>query len=230
MYYGYGFDVTYLLVIIGMILCMAAQAKVRSTFSRYSSVPAYSGMTGAEVARRILQQNGIYDVTVSRVSGSLTDHYGSSSKTLRLSEPVYGQRSISAISVAAHECGHAIQDQENYAPLRIRASLVPVANFGAQAAWPLIILGMFLGWNHMLIEIGIILFTAVVLFHFVTLPVELNASARALRILESSGMLHGEENGYAKKVLGAAALTYIASAASMALQLIRLMLLNRRRR
>ncbi len=230
MYYSYGFDFSYLLVIIGMILCMLAQAKVKSTFSRYSSVGAYSGLTGAEVAQRILEQNGIYDVSVARVSGSLTDHYDPSSKTLKLSEPVFGQRSIAAISVAAHECGHAIQDQENYAPLRIRASLVPVANFGASASWPLIILGMFMGWNHTLIEIGILLFMAVVVFHFVTLPVELNASSRALNILESSGILHGEENNYARKVLGAAALTYIASAASMALQLLRLMLLNRRRR
>ena len=230
MYYSYGFDITYLLVILGMILCMAAQAKVKGTFARYSSVAAYSGLTGAETAQRILQQQGIYDVSVTRVSGSLTDHYDPTSRTLRLSETVYGNRSVSAISVAAHECGHAIQDQENYMPLRLRASLLPVANFGAQAAWPLIILGIFLGWNHTLIEIGIVLFMAVVAFHFITLPVELNASSRALRILESSGILHDQENDYARKVLGAAALTYIASAASMALQLVRLILLNRRRR
>ena len=164
---------------------------------------------------------------IARISGDLTDHYDPSSKTLRLSDSVYGSNSVAAVSVAAHECGHAIQHQENYAPLKIRAALVPVANFGAGISWPLIIIGILLGGSSLLINIGIWLFVAVVAFHLVTLPVELNASSRALKIMESSGVLHGDENRYAKEVLGAAALTYVASAASMILQLLRLLILTR---
>ena len=164
---------------------------------------------------------------IARISGDLTDHYDPSSKTLRLSDSVYGSNSVAAVSVAAHECGHAIQHQENYAPLKIRAALVPVANFGAGISWPLIIIGILLGGSSLLINIGIWLFVAVVAFHLVTLPVELNASSRALKIMESSGILHGDENRYAKEVLGAAALTYVASAASMILQLLRLLILTR---
>jgi len=227
--YPIGFyDVTYILVIIGVVLCLAAQSQVKSTYRRYSSVQAASGITGAEAAQRILQQSGIYDVSVARVAGELTDHYDPRTKTLRLSDSVYGRSSVAAVSVAAHECGHAVQDNVNYLPLRLRSNMVPAANICAQISWPMIFIGMVLGWNHLLIEIGIILFTAVVLFHFVTLPVELNASSRALRILDSSGILSGQENDYARKVLRAAAMTYIASAASMALQLLRLILLNRR--
>ena len=164
---------------------------------------------------------------IARISGDLTDHYDPSSKTLRLSDSVYGSNSVAAVSVAAHECGHAIQHQENYAPLKIRAALVPVANFGAGISWPLIIIGILLGGSSLLINIGIWLFVAVVAFHLVTLPVELNASSRALKIMESSGILHGDENRYAKEVLGAAALTYVAGAASMILQLLRLLILTR---
>lgn len=227
MYYPMYFDPTYILVIIGVILSMAASAKVKSTFSRYSQVRSLSGMTGAQAAERILHQAGIYDVGIARVSGNLTDHYDPSSKTLRLSDSVYGVTSVAAVSVAAHECGHAIQDQKNYVPLKIRGALVPVTNFGAAISWPLILLGIILGGSELLINIGIWLFVAVVAFHFVTLPVELNASSRALRIMEESGILHGDENRYAKKVLGAAALTYVASAASMVLQLLRLLILTR---
>ena len=144
-----------------------------------------------------------------------------------MSDSVYGSNSVAAVSVAAHECGHAIQHQENYAPLKIRAALVPVANFGAGISWPLIIIGILLGGSSLLINIGIWLFVAVVAFHLVTLPVELNASSRALKIMESSGILHGDENRYAKEVLGAAALTYVAGAASMILQLLRLLILTR---
>lgn len=227
MYYPMFFDPTYLLVIIGVILSMAASAKVNGTFNKYSRVRCYNGITGAEAAERILRQAGIYDVGIARVSGNLTDHYDPRSKTLRLSESVYGSNSVAAVSVAAHECGHAIQDQKDYAPLRIRAALVPVANFGAGISWPLILLGIILGGSKMLIMIGIWLFVAVVAFHFVTLPVEFNASSRALRIMEGSGILHGDENRYAKAVLGAAALTYVASAATMVLQLLRLLILTR---
>lgn len=225
------FDPTYLLVIIGLILSMVASARVKSTFAKYSKVRTMNGATGLETAQRILHQAGIYDVQVVRVSGSLTDHYDPTTKTVRLSDTVYGQTSVSAVSVAAHECGHAIQDQKGYMPLRIRAALVPVTNFGASLSWPLIIIGILLGGIPVLINIGVWMFIAVVAFHFVTLPVEFNASSRGLRILEESGILHGEENNYAKKVLGAAALTYVASAAAMALQLLRLLMIaNRYRR
>ena len=227
MYYPMFFDPTYILIIIGVILSMAASAKINSTFNRYSRVRCFSGITGAQAAERILRQAGIYDVGIARISGNLTDHYDPRSKTLRLSDSVYGSTSVAAISVAAHECGHAIQDQKDYAPLRIRAALVPVANFGAGISWPLIILGILLGGSKLLIMIGIWLFVAVVAFHFVTLPVEFNASSRALKIMDESGILHGDENRYAKDVLGAAALTYVASAATMILQLLRLLILTR---
>ena len=220
MYYPMYFDPTYILIIIGVLLSLAASTKVKSTFSRYSGVRSLSGLTGAQTAERILHQAGIYDVGIARISGDLTDHYDPSSKTLRLSDSVYGSNSVAAVSVAAHECGHAIQHQENYAPLKIRAALVPVANFGAG-------IRILLGGSSLLINIGIWLFVAVVAFHLVTLPVELNASSRALKIMESSGILHGDENRYAKEVLGAAALTYVAGAASMILQLLRLLILTR---
>ena len=234
MYYPMYFDPSYILVLIGIVLSMLASSRVRSAFNKYSQVRTVSGITGADTAVRILRQAGIFDVSVAQVSGSLTDHYDPSSKTLRLSQTVYGSNSVAAVSVAAHECGHAIQDQEGYVPLRLRAALVPVTNFGASLSWPLIIIGLIIGGtaSQILINIGIWMFVAVVAFHLITLPVEFDASARALRILESSGILHGEENKQAKAVLGAAALTYVASAAAMALQLLRLLLLtqNRRRR
>ena len=234
MYYPMYFDPSYILVLIGIVLSMLASSRVRSAFNKYSQVRTVSGITGADTAVRILRQAGIYDVSVAQVSGSLTDHYDPSSKTLRLSQTVYGSNSVAAVSVAAHECGHAIQDQEGYVPLRLRAALVPVTNFGASLSWPLIIIGLMISGtaSQILINIGIWMFVAVVAFHLITLPVEFDASARALRILESSGILHGEENRQAKAVLGAAALTYVASAAAMALQLLRLLLLtqNRRRR
>ncbi len=219
------FDPTYILIIIGALLSLFASARVRSTFSRYSSVRTLRGVTGAEAADMILRQAGIYDVKIQHISGDLTDHYDPSSKVLRLSDSVYGSTSVAAVGVAAHECGHAIQDAEGYAPLRIRGSLVPVCNIGATLSWPLIILGVILSWNQTLIQIGIILFTVVVAFHLITLPVELNASSRALKILSYTGILHGDENDEAKKVLSAAALTYVASAAGMILQLLRLVIL-----
>lgn len=230
MYYGgygyYGFDWTYLLVLIGVVITMAASAKVNGTFNKYSRTWSRSGMTGAEAARRILQAQGIYDVTVREVPGNLTDHYDPRSKTVNLSSSVYGSTSISAIGVAAHECGHVIQDATNYVPLRLRAALVPAANFGSRLAWPLIIIGVIVGGlGSPIVEIGILLFSLAVLFQLVTLPVEFNASSRALRILGDSRMLAQDEVGKARQVLGAAALTYVAAAASSILQLLRLVIL-----
>lgn len=235
-YIGYGyyprfyFDWTYLLVIIGVVLSLWASAGVKSAFNRYSAVLTVRGVTGAQAAEAILHQSGIYDVKVIHIQGNLNDHYDPRNKTLALSDPVYGATSVAAVSVAAHECGHAIQHAQNYAPLKIRGSLVPVANLGSAISWPLILFGIIFGFNYTLITIGIILFSAVVLFHLVTLPVEFNASARGLRILSGNGMLVGDENEGAKKVLKAAALTYVASAAGMILQLLRLLILTRGRR
>ena len=226
-YYYSWFDPTYILVLIGAAICMIASARVNSTFNKYSKYRSMSGMTGAQAAERILQSAGIYDVTVQHVSGSLTDPRN---KTLNLSDSVYASASVAAVGVAAHECGHAIQHQKNYAPLTIRGALVPVANFGSALAWPLIIIGLVFGAGSFLVNLGIIFFSAAVLFQLVTLPVEFNASARAVRILNDTGILGQEELGYTKKVLGAAALTYVAAVVSTALQVFRLVLLINNRR
>ena len=226
MYYPMFYDPTYILVMIGVVICLLASAKMNSTFSKYSRVRSHSGMTGKEAAEALLHREGIYDVRVEYVAGNLTDHYDPRSKVLRLSDATYQQTSVAAIGVAAHECGHAIQHQNNYVPLKIRGALVPIANFGAGISWPLIVIGILMGGSSLLINIGIWMFVAVVAFHLVTLPVEFNASSRALKIMESSGILHGDENRYAKEVLGAAALTYVAGAASMILQLLRLLILT----
>lgn len=223
--FGFYFDWTYILVIIGMMLSLVASARVKGTFAKYSRVRSMSGMTGAQAAQRILQYEGIYDVSVTRVSGNLTDHYDPRTKTLRLSDSVYGQSSVAAIGVAAHECGHAIQHHKNYAPLNMRASLVPVVNIGSTLSWPLIFLGVILSWSQPLINLGIILFSLVVIFQLVTLPVEFNASDRAQKILSTTGILGAEEVKHTKKVLGAAALTYVAAAAASILQLVRLLIL-----
>lgn len=226
MYYpGFYFDPTYILILIGALLSMWASARVKSTFARYDRVRNFRGITGAQAAQTILHQAGIYNVSVQRISGSLTDHYDPAAKVLRLSDSVFGATSVAAIGVAAHECGHAIQDQQDYAPLRIRASLVPICNFGSTISWPLILIGVLMGWNQFLIRAGILLFFAVVLFQLVTLPVEFNASSRALEILSSTGLLQGDENEGARKVLSAAALTYVAGAAASILQLLRLLIL-----
>ena len=228
---GFYFDPTYVLVIIGAVITMIASSRVNSTYSKYSRVRSVSGMTGAQAAQRILYNAGLSHVRIEHISGNLTDHYDPSSKVLRLSDSVYGSASVAAIGVAAHECGHAIQDQESYAPLRIRGALVPVANFGSKIAWPLILIGLLFGFSgsNIIIEIGILCFSFSVLFQLVTLPVEFNASSRALRILGDTGMLRTEELGHTKKVLSAAALTYVASAAAGILSLLRLILLFRRR-
>lgn len=223
----YYYDWTYILVLVGAVICMAASARVKSTFNRYSTVRSRSGLTGREAAEQILRRNGIYDVQVIHIPGNLTDHYNPSKKTLGLSDTVYNSSSVAAIGVAAHECGHAVQHATGYAPLSIRGALVPVANIGSTAAWPLIIIGLLLNgqMSAMLINLGILLFSAAVLFQIVTLPVEFNASGRAVRVLETSGMLYPEEVGSVKKVLGAAALTYVASAAAIILQLLRLIII-----
>lgn len=231
MYYPFYYDPTYILVLIGVIVSMAASAKLNSTYQRYSAVRSACGMTGAEAAKRLLNNQGIYDVTVRRVAGNLTDHYDPRSKTVNLSDAVYGSTSIAAIGVAAHECGHAMQDASDYSPLRIRAALVPVANLGSNLAWPLIIIGLLLGGaGSTLMTIGILLFSLAVLFQLVTLPVEYNASHRAVSLLDSTGILAGQEVGQTRKVLNAAALTYVAAAAASILQLLRLLMLFNRRR
>lgn len=224
-YYGYYFDPTYFLVLIGAVLCIWAQARVSSTYNKYARVRSRTGMTGAQAAQRILQLSGIYDVRIEQVGGSLTDHYDPAHKVLRLSDTVYGSTSVAAIGVAAHECGHAVQHDKGYAPLQIRSALVPAANIGSRAGIPLIILGAFLGMNQVLIQIGIWVFALAVLFQVVTLPVEFDASGRALAMLGNYGMLEQDEVNGCKKVLRAAALTYVAAAASAILQLLRLVLL-----
>lgn len=226
-YYGYGrlmWDPTYILILIGVVLSMAASFMVRSSFAKYSQVRSASGLTGAEVARRILSYAGITGVTISHVPGNLTDHFNPKTKEVALSDSVYGSNSVAAIAVAAHECGHVIQHANSYAPLSIRTALVPVANFGSGASWVLLIAGIIFSIPP-LITIGIVLFSAAVLFQIVTLPVEFNASRRAMGILVDTGILGHDESRGAKRVLRAAALTYVASAAAAILQLLRLILL-----
>ena len=220
------FDPTYFLVLIGAVLSIMASAKVRSTYSAYARVRSRSGMTGAEAARRILNAQGIYDVSIQHVAGELTDHYDPSAKVLRLSSSVYGSDSVAALGVAAHECGHAVQHARSYRPLQIRTALVPAANLGASIAWPLLIFGLLIsGRSSFLIHLGILLFSLSVLFQLVTLPVELNASNRAMRLLEETGILYRDEISGVRRVLSAAALTYVASAAASLLQLLRVILL-----
>ena len=228
-YYGF-YDWTYFLVLIGAVISMIASSKVKSTYAKYGQVRSHSGMTATDAARRILDNAGLRHVRIERIAGDLTDHYSPKELVLRLSDTTINSTSIAAIGVAAHECGHAIQDQEAYAPLRIRGALVPVANFGSKIAWPLILIGLLFGLSssNIIIEIGILCFSLSVLFQLVTLPVEFNASSRALRILGDTGMLRTEELGHTKKVLSAAALTYVASAAAGILSLLRLILLFRR--
>lgn len=226
----YYFDSTYLLVLIGMVLCLGASAMVNSAMSRYSRVRNSAGITGAEAARRILNNEGLYNVQIECLREDSGDHYDPRTDTVRLSYRNYNEPSVAAVSVAAHECGHAIQHAKGYALLNFRSALVPVANIGSSLGIPIIILGVFLSWNQVLIQIGIWAFAFAVLFQIVTLPVEFNASARAVAKLEQYGLVSHEENQGCKKVLTAAALTYVAAAASAILQLLRLMLLYGGRR
>ena len=223
--YGYYFDPTYILIIVGVIITMIASSKMNSTFRRNSRVRCHCGLTGSQAAQRILNQAGIYDVSVERVSGNLTDHYDPKNKVLRLSDATYGSDSIAAIGVAAHECGHAVQHQQGYTPLKIRGAMVPAVNLGSNLSWLFIIGGVVLGMNQTLLNIGILLFSLAVIFQLVTLPVEFNASARALKILGNTGIMYGDEVAQTRKVLTAAALTYVASAAAAILSLLRLVIL-----
>lgn len=228
----YYWDPTYILVVIGAVICMIASARVKGTFNKYSQLRSMSGMNGAQVAQRVLQAAGIYDVQVRHVSGSLTDHYDPRTKTVNLSDPVYNATSVAALGVAAHECGHAIQHAKSYAPLSIRSALVPIANFGSMLAWPVILIGLLFNTRSsgLIIDIGILLFSAAVLFQLVTLPVEFDASRRALVMLRTQGILSDDELKYTRKVLKSAALTYVASAAAAILQLLRIILITNGRR
>ena len=228
----YYWDPTYILVVIGAVICMIASARVKGTFNKYSQLRSMSGMNGAQVAQRVLQAAGIYDVQVRHVSGSLTDHYDPRTKTVNLSDPVYNATSVAALGVAAHECGHAIQHAKSYAPLTIRSALVPIANFGSMLAWPVILIGLFFNTRSsgLIIDIGILLFSAAVLFQLVTLPVEFDASRRALVMLRTQGILADDELKYTRRVLKSAALTYVASAAAAILQLLRIILITNGRR
>ena len=228
----YYWDPTYILVVIGAVICMIASARVKGTFNKYSQLRSMSGMNGAQVAQRVLQAAGIYDVQVRHVSGSLTDHYDPRTKTVNLSDPVYNATSVAALGVAAHECGHAIQHAKSYAPLSIRSALVPIANFGSMLAWPVILIGLLFNTRSsgLIIDIGILLFSAAVLFQLVTLPVEFDASRRALVMLRTQGILADDELRYTRTVLKSAALTYVASAAAAILQLLRIILITNGRR
>lgn len=228
----YWYDPTYILILIGVVISAIASARVNSTYNKYSRVRSMSGMTGAEAAERILHMAGIYDVQITRISGNLTDHYDPTRKVLRLSDAVYGQYSVAAIGVAAHECGHAIQHHRGYVPLSLRSSIVPVANLGSQLSWPLFLIGLMINGNtgYTFMMAGIALFSLALLFQLITLPVEFNASSRAVRILGETGILRADELPYTKKVLNAAALTYVAAALSSVLQLLRLIILSNGRR
>lgn len=230
MYGYYGIDSYYLILVLPAILfSFWAQMKVKTTFARYERVRSYSGYTGAQVARMILDQNGLYDIRVERVSGSLTDHYDPRSGVIRLSDSVYNSASVAAVGVAAHETGHAVQHAVGYMPLAVRNMIIPITNFGSMLSMPLILLGLVLN-SSSLVLVGIAAFSLVTLFQLVTLPVEFNASARAVNTLSSSGMMSGEELSGTKKVLTAAALTYVAALLVSAMQLLRLVLIFGRRR
>lgn len=231
MNYGYGwyFDPTMLLIVPALILSLWAQAKVQSTFRKYAKVPSQKGWTAAAMAEDLLDRYGLSDVRVERVRGNLTDHYDPRDNTLRLSDSVYGSTSLAALGVAAHECGHAMQYAEGYGPLRAREAVTPVAQLGSWAAFPLFFLGMIMSWQPLLIA-GIVVFTLVVAFYLVTLPVEFNASDRALAVLESDGYLGTQETDGARRVLRAAGLTYVAAALQALLQLLRILLIAGNRR
>lgn len=226
------YDWTYIFILIGVVLSMIASAKVKSSFFKYSQVYSKSGMTAKEVAERILREAGAGYVKVEPISGSLTDHYDPRAKVLRLSESVYSSTSVAAIGVAAHECGHAVQDLEEYAPMRLRSAIVPVVNIGSKLSMPIFVAGLIFSLYSSLVPIGIFLFSFAVLFHFITLPVEFDASRRAIRILKDSQILDSQEASMAGTVLRSAAYTYLASAAAAALQLLRLIVIanNGRRR
>lgn len=221
----YYFDYTYILVIIGMVICLGASFRVNSVMKKYGKERNSTGITGAEAARHILNSEGLYNVQIECLQSESGDHYDPRSNTVRLSYQNYNEATVTAVGVAAHECGHAIQHAKEYSPLNFRTALVPVVNIGSKIGMPLIILGVILSWNYALIQIGIWAFSLAVLFQLVTLPVEFNASARAIAKIDQYGLVSAEENRGCKKVLSAAAMTYVAAAASSALQLLRLILI-----
>lgn len=228
-----GYSMSTLLFFVAVIFTMYAQSKVNSAFRRYSKVRNERGFTGAEAARRVLDANGLNDVAIEQVRGSLTDHYDPRKRVLRLSESVYGVQSIAAVSVACHEAGHAIQHAENYSPLSIRNSIFPVVNFASRFCWILIIMGLIFSatnnyLGNMIFNIGVIFFVAVIAFHAITLPVEFNASSRAINQMEMQGVIVSEEKSGAKKVLSAAAMTYVASLAVAIANLLRILAMRGR--
>ena len=236
-YYGYGFDWTYLVIVLPCILLsMWASSSVNSTFKRYSNVLSSRRLTGAEAAQRVLSANGVTGVRIEQVSGNLTDHYDPRTNVIRLSSSVHSSTSVAAIGVACHEAGHAVQYAENYGPIKLRAAIIPITNIGSKLAMPLILLGIllsFLGnFSYAIVDIGIACFSLSLLFQLVTLPVEFNASRRAMQAIESANILTQEEQRGAKKTLKAAAMTYVAATAVALAQLVRLILLfgGRRRR
>lgn len=227
--YGFGYyDPTMIILIPTIILTLYAQSRVKSNFNRYLRVRTRGGYTGVEVARLLLDQHGLHHVPIEMSRGALSDHYDPQKEVVRLSQDVYRGSSIASVSVAAHEVGHAIQDANDYGPLTFRTRIFPLARFGSSAAWPLILVGLLIPNLGVLMDVGIILFSLAVLFQVVTLPVEFNASSRALDLLNANGVLTREEERGAKKVLNAAALTYVAAMAAGIAQLIRILLIRRR--
>ncbi len=226
------YDPTYFLVLIGLVVTMIASSHVQSTYAKYAKVRSATGMTGAQAAQKILQMSGIYDVTVQHVAGTLTDHYDPAKKVVNLSDATYASDSVAAVGVAAHECGHVLQHHMGYFPLQLRTALVPIANIGSNIGLPIVFLSIIFGLSENLARIGILLFSFGVLFQIVTLPVEFDASARALRMMGDYGLLADGEVRQSRAVLKAAAMTYVAAAFSAVLQLLRLIMLtnNSRRR
>lgn len=218
------FDKTYFLVIIGVIISMIAQANIQKAFNKYSKIKSKKNITGYQAAKYILDTNSYNDISIKKIGGSLSDYFNPATKEVALSGDSFTDTSIASIAVAAHECGHVIQYKEGYAPLRIKSWLVPAVNFGSKLAFPVILLGIFLS-QQKLLDLGLILFSFALIFQLVTLPVEFDASRRAIRVIDESGMLHGEELDGAKAMLKAAAFTYVAATLATALQLLRLFLL-----
>ena len=227
--YYYYFDPTYIVLIPAVIFAFYAQMKVNSAYSRYSRVRNRRGITGAQAARMILDANGLSDVRIEITKGRLSDHYDPKKRVMRLSPEVYGNPSIASVSIAAHESGHAVQHGESYMPLKIRNAIVPVVNIASYMAWPLLIIGLLMGQGTgtLIFDIGVLFFLGVIVFHAITLPVELNASKRAIAQLSSLGIVYPEETAGSKKVLSAAALTYVAALATAILNLVRILMLSR---
>ncbi|OGO77436.1 MAG: peptidase [Clostridiales bacterium GWB2_37_7] len=226
--YGWGLDPTFIILIPAILFAAYAQSKINSTFNTYLRVRNSNGYTGFQVARTILDNHGLQNIPIELINGHLTDHYDPRKRILRLSDAVYNGNSLASVGVAAHECGHAVQHQEDYAPLTIRNTIAPVASIGSQLSWVLVLAGLFFGWLQLL-DIGILFFTVAVLFQLITLPVEFNASSRAIAMLTEYNLVPVNEVGPAKKVLDAAALTYLAATIVAVMQLVRLLLLRGRR-